>query len=281
MNNAHRKHYPAEIFGYPIENKSKVAEQVRKEYLCPFSNKERCSKQSRLLTCPMGICSTWWPNNSPIAICPKRLLQDKTIFINAANHVFGNTNNVLLFSEVKLKRIGTFDFVLVKHKPISDEIEDFCVVEFQTDSTTGTGKLVKAIEDYMHDKDITKNSYAFGMNTYNTIKLSFIQMLNKGQVFEVWNKKIIWAVQKYVYKNMVDRFGLQGMKLNKNDTNLFFIYDIDYHSNPNRYQLKVEEIKSSTIENLMKAFRGADLPEIDDFIKVLHKKLRLNLGVKI
>ena len=82
-------------------------------------------------------------------------------------------------------------------------------------------------------------------------------------------------------KNMVDRFGLQGMKLNKNDTNLFFIYDIDYHSNPNRYQLKVEEIKSSTIENLMKAFRGADLPEIDDFIKVLHKKLRLNLGVKI
>ena len=110
MNNTHRKHYPAEIFGYPVENKS----------------------------------------------------------------------NVLLFSEVKLKRIGTFDFVLVKHKPISDEIDDFCVVEFQTDSTTGTGKLVRAIEDYIQDKDITKNSYAFGMNTYNTIKLSFIQMLNKG-----------------------------------------------------------------------------------------------------
>jgi len=211
MNNTHRKHYPAEIFGYHVENKS----------------------------------------------------------------------NVLLFSEVKLKRIGTFDFVLVKHKPISDEIDDFCVVEFQTDSTTGTGKLVRAIEDYIQDKDITKNSYAFGMNTYNTIKLSFIQMLNKGQVFEVWNKKIIWAVQKYVYENMVDRFGLQGMKFNKNDANLFFIYDIDYHSNPDKYQLTVENIRSSTIENLMKAFQGADLPKIDDFIKVLHKKLRLNLGIRI
>jgi len=229
----------------------------------------------------MGVCSTWWPNNSPIAICPKRLLQDKIIFINAAKHVFGDTDNVLLFSEVKLKRIGTFDFVLVKHKPISDEIEDFCVVEFQTDSTTGTGKLVRAIEDYIQDKYITKNSYAFGMNTYNTIKLSFIQMLNKGQVFEVWNKKIIWAVQKYVYKNMVDRFGLQGMRLNKNNANLFFIYDIDYHSNPDKYQLTVEDIKSSTIENLMKAFRGTDLPKIDDFMKVLHQKLRLNLGIKI
>jgi len=281
MNNAHRKHYPAEIFGYPVENKSKDAEQIRKGHLCPFSNKAICTKQSRLLTYPMGICSTWWPNNSPIAICPKRLLQDKTIFINAANHVFGNTDNVLLFSEVKLKRIGTFDFVLVKHKPISDEIDDFCVVEFQTDSTTGTGKLVKAIEDFMQEKDITKNSYAFGMNTYNTIKLSFIQMLNKGQVFEVWNKKIIWAVQKYVYENMVDRFGLQDMRLNKNDANLFFIYDLDHHSNPDKYQLTVENIKSSTIENLMKAFRGADLPKIDDFIKVLHKKLRLNLGIRI
>jgi len=281
MNNTHKKHYPAEIFGFPVENKSKEAKQVRKRNLCPFSNKDRCSKQSRLLTYPMGVCSTWWPNNSPIAICPKRLLQDKIIFINAAKHVFGDTDNVLLFSEVKLKRIGTFDFVLVKHKPISDEIEDFCVVEFQTDSTTGTGKLVRAIEDYIQDKDITKNSYAFGMNTYNTIKLSFIQMLNKGQVFEVWNKKIIWAVQKYVYKNMVDRFGLQGMRLNKNNANLFFIYDIDYHSNPDKYQLTVEDIKSSTIENLMKAFRGTDLPQIDDFIKVLHKKLRLNLGIRI
>lgn len=281
MDNTHRKHYPAEIFGYPVENKSKESEQIRKKYLCPFSNKDTCSKQSRLLTYPMGICSTWWPNNSPIAICPKRLLQEKTIFTNVANHVFGTTDNVLLFSEVKLRRIGTFDFVLVKHKPISDEIDDFCVVEFQTDSTTGTGKLVKAIEDFMHGKDITKNSYAFGMNTYNTIKLSFIQMLNKGQVFEVWNKKIIWAVQKYVYKNMVDRFGLQGMRLNKNYANLFFIYDIDCHSNPNKYKLTVEDIKSSTIENLMKAFRGADLPKIDDFIKVLHQKLRLNLGIKI
>lgn len=71
MNNRHRKHYPAEIFGYPVENKSKEAEQVRKRHLCPFSDKDICSKQSRLLTYPMGICSTWWPNSSPIAICPE------------------------------------------------------------------------------------------------------------------------------------------------------------------------------------------------------------------
>jgi len=281
MDNTYRKHHPAEIFGFPIRNKSKEAENIRRKYICPFNNNNKCSKQSRLLTYPMGVCSTWWSNNYPIAICPKRLLQDKTIFINAANHVFGGIDNVLLFSEVRLKRIGTFDFILVKHKPISNEIEDFCVVEFQTDSTTGTGKLVKAMEDYIKGEDITKKSYAFGMNTYNTIKLAFIQMLNKGQVFEVWDKKIIWAVQRYVYKNMVDRFGLQDMKYNDEDANLFFIYDNGCNSNPNHYQLVFEEIKSSTIENLMKAFQGTDLPKIDDFVRVLHKKLRLNLGIKI
>jgi len=281
MNNTHRKHYPAEVFGFPIRNKSKEAENIRRKYICPFNNNNKCSKQSRLLTYPMGVCSTWWPNNSPIAICPRRLLQDKTIFVNAANHVFGGIDNVLLFSEVRLKGIGTFDFVLVKHKPISDEIEDFCIVEFQTDSTTGTGKLVKAIEEYIKGEDITRKPYAFGMNTYNTIKLAFVQMLNKGQVFEVWNKKIIWAVQRYVYKNMVDRFRLKGMRYNEEDANLFFIYDIDYGSNPNNYQLVLEEIKSSTKENLMRAFQGADLPKIDHFMEVLHKKLRLNLGIKI
>lgn len=119
------------------------------------------------------------------------------------------------------------------------------------------------------------------MNTYNTIKLAFIQMLKKGQVFEEWDKKIIWVVQKYVYKNMVDRFGLQDMDLDKKDANIFFIYDIDYQTYPNRYTLSIEKIKSSTIENLMKAFRGSELPQLDDFIKILHKKLKLNLGIKV
>jgi hypothetical protein len=281
MGNIHNKHYPAEIFGYPAENKSKKAMDTRKNYLCPFNGNTTCSKQSRLLDYPMGICSTWWPSNSPIAICPKRVLQDKIIFTSIAKHIFGATDNILLFQEVKLKRVGTFDFVLLKHKPLSNEIEDFCVVEFQTDSTTGTGKLVNALKDYMAGKDITNNSYAFGMNTYNTIKLAFVQMLNKGQVFEAWDKKIVWVVQKYVYKNMVDRFGLQNMELNRKDANVFFIYDIDYQTGLNRYLLSIEKTRSSTIENLMKAFRSSELPKLDDFVKILHKKLKLNLGIKV
>jgi hypothetical protein len=280
VNESHKRHYPSEIFGYTLDDKSKDAINSRKKYMCPFVGNAKCSKLSRLLNYPMGVCSTWWPNNSPLAICPKRFLQDKTIFIDVANHVFGSINNVLLFPEVKLKNIGTFDFVLVKHKPISSEIDDFCVVEFQTCSTTGTGKLVKAIDDFMNGQDIKNNSYAFGMNTYNDIKLSFIQMLNKGQVFEVWNKKIVWALQKYIYDNMINRFYLQNMQFNERDANIFFVYDIDYSSSE-LYKLYKVGMQSSTIENLMEAFRNAELPKIDDFIKVLYKKLKLNLGVSL
>ena len=279
MVSLHRKHYPAEIFGYPIENKSEEAKEYRIKYLCPFTG-EKCSKLSRLINYPMGVCSTWWPDNNPIAICPKRFLQNNTLFIKVAEHVFGSTNNILLFKEVKLKRIGTFDFVLVKHKPISDIIEDFCVVEFQTCSTTGTGKLVKAIEDYMNGQDITENSYAFGMNTYNDIKLSFIQMLNKGQVFEIWNKKIVWAVQKYLYDNMVERFSLRDMQFNGKDANIFLICNIDYICSE-KYNIVFDSIYSSTIENLMKAFKSSELPKVDDFIGILHRKMKLKLGVSI
>jgi hypothetical protein len=132
----------------------------------------------------------------------------------------------------------------------------------------------------MNGQDIKKNSYAFGMNTYNDIKLSFIQMLNKGQVFEVWNKKIVWALQKYLYDNMINRFCLQNMQFNERDANIFFVYDIDYSSSE-FYKLFRVSMQSSTIENLMEAFRNVELPKIDDFIKILYKKLKLDLGVSL
>lgn len=59
----------------------------------------------------------------------------------------------------------SLDFVLVKHQPISSKVDDFCIVEFQSDSTTGTGELVQALKDFMKEKDVLQNKYRFGMNT--------------------------------------------------------------------------------------------------------------------
>ena len=43
---------PAEVFGYPIENHSEQANQIREKHWCPFVDQE-CNKRSRLLNYPL------------------------------------------------------------------------------------------------------------------------------------------------------------------------------------------------------------------------------------
>lgn len=270
-------HYPIEIFGFPIWNRTKIAVEHRNSYMCPFLEGP-CKKQSRLLNYPMGICSVLH-SGSIIPICPHRLLQDAKVFVDVCNDYFGDTNNILVFSEVKLRNIGTFDFVLVKHKPISNKIEDFCVIEIQTDSTTGTGALVNSLKDYIDGKDITKTRYSYGMNTYNTIKLSFTQMMIKGQVFEKWKRKIYWIEPLYVFENMIKRFNLYDLEYNKNDSNVFFTYDLIKHLNI--YELKRVYSRSSSVSNILTAFSEQFTPEIDVFIKHLEDKIEKGIGVRL
>jgi len=42
-------HCPAEIFGFPVENRNAVAESMRQEYHCPFVSGV-CNKKSRLIS---------------------------------------------------------------------------------------------------------------------------------------------------------------------------------------------------------------------------------------
>jgi len=266
---------PNEIFTYPLDNESDKAKDAVNNYNCRFTGKI-CDKQSRMINYPMGVCSVNHSGKKPI-ICPNRFLEDNIVFANICQSAFGTTDNVLLFKEVRLKDVGTFDFVLVKHKPISSEIEDFCIVEFQSDSTTGTGKLVNALKDFMSGENLDDKSYSFGMNTYNTIKLSYIQMLIKGQVMESWNKKIFWVMQDFVYENMVNRFNLVDLEYNLDNNTHYHIYDLE--SKNDIYNLKLKEKKSTTISNLIKAFTHQPTPSIDSFISKLEEKIELKLGL--
>jgi hypothetical protein len=268
---------PNEIFGFPIDNKSKGALNSKKTYYCKFIN-AKCDKQSRIIKYPMGVCSVNHSNSKPI-ICPNRFLEENIVFKNISKSAFGTLDNILLFSEVKLNSVGTFDFVLVKHKPISNKVDDFCVVEFQSDSTTGTGKLVDALKDFMNNKNINNQSYAFGMNTYNTIKLSYIQMLIKGQVMESWNKNIFWVLQKFVFDNMVNRFNLEQMMYNKKHKTQYHIYDLE--KNGNLYNLNLVEKKSTTVANLITAFTHQPTPDIDSFVEKLEEKIKLKVGLLV
>ncbi|MDD5313331.1 MAG: NotI family restriction endonuclease [Dehalococcoidia bacterium] len=269
---------PAEVFGTASIDLSTAAKAQRQKYLCPYIG-SKCIKQTRLATYPMGVCSVDY-NGDFIAICPKRFLQDQRVFKDIADQHFGTRNDLIVFSEIGLKTIGTFDYVMVKHKPMSDEIEDFVVIEFQTGQTTGTGKLVQGLKDVMKGTDIAAKSYAFGLNTYDVWKRSFTQILNKGIVLEAWQRKIYWVVQEQVVRYLFNRYHLNDLSTDPDNATVFLMYDLVCANNA--LALVNRGLCSASVDHLFNAFRlNPSIPKRKEFEVILNKKLRARLGFEL
>lgn len=275
--------YPAEVFGYPVSNRSAEAEDIRRRHWCPFIDR-RCGKQSRLLEYPFGVCSVQH-HGEVCAICPCRseergaLRNTPIVLERIARHYFGDVNNVVAFSEVGLPHIGTIDYVLVQHPPMQPEVIDFVTVEFQTGSTTGTGAIVQALRDFVDGQDVQGQIYRFGMNTYDTIKRSVTQLLNKGIVYEAWGVKCYWVIEEYIHANLVKRYGLRSDGYTPESASRFALQTLE--PSDDRLTLTQRRYVSITVEEMYKAMRNnPDLPNKDQFVQVLNAKLRARLGVK-
>jgi len=263
--------YPSEIFGYHHSNRSPEATQIRNKGWCPFVN-QRCSKGSRLITDrPFGVC-TAHVNGNEFALCPRRFLDGHVVFKDIAKHKFNTTNDILIFPEIEIKGIGNLDYVMVKHKPLSAEIEDFAAVEFQTAQTTQTGKLVQGFLDYLAGKSVAQKSYNFGINSYDIWKRTFTQILTKGVVMEHWGKKIYWVVQEPVYRYFEARYHLQNLTLDEDHSTIFSLYDLK----PGRERFKLVSTRkiSASMDILFDAFRNnPDIPSLDEFLNNLKEKI--------
>lgn len=271
--------YPSEIFGYYWKDASKEATRARKDHFCPFVD-NICYKKSRLISYPFGVC-TAHVDNEDIALCPRRFLDSGTVFRDLAKTHFGTTNNILVFSEVGLKGIGNFDFVMVKHKPLSNEVEDFAVIEFQTGQTTGTGRLVDGFTDFMKNRTFSGSStYNFGINYYDIWKRTFTQVLNKGIILEKWNRKIFWVVQKPVFDYFLTKYRLGSLGYNKNHSTVFALYDLKTAGS--NLTLKRTSIVSSTVDSLFNAFRkNDDIPPVSEFIARLQSKINSDISLAL
>lgn len=271
--------YPSEIFGFYLRNISLDANDSRKKFWCPFHGSQ-CYKQSRLLDTPFGVC-TDHVEGQEIALCPRRFLEKNKVFQTIAISQFGTSENVLVFSEVGLPGIGNFDFVMVKHKPLSAQIDDFVAVEFQTGQTTSTGQLVKGFKDFMSDRRISEGtSYHFGINMYDIWKRTFTQILNKGIIMEKWGKKIFWVVQYPVFNYFRQKFRLSEMGYNKSDCSVFSLYDLKARGN--RLELIATRMFSSTVDALFDAFRrNDDIPPVEKFIERLESKLSGDMKIAL
>lgn len=272
---AHLKnlHYPAEIFGFPPSNASKTALRVRKDYACPFIG-QKCTKQSRLLSYPLGICSAWHLG-TPRIICPNRFYFLNKVLLKEISKLFLNKETIEVVPEVRLEGFGNVDWVGL-YRDANDRIADFCGVEVASDSTTQTGELVRAMEDFIKKGKIQER-YTYGMNTYNTIKLSFTQVMFKGQVFEKWGKRYIWLLQDALLDNIVERFNLVLSEGYKDNQIIFYSVRMNLNKQ-NLFEISLKKIYSTRIEDLVKVFKQTEMLPMDEFIQAIRRRLSTNVA---
>ncbi len=273
----------AEVFGFPIGNLSKEAQAVRARRWCPFLDRP-CDKKSRLIDFAFGVCSVEC-NGEIHTICPRRFQEQGAIngvpkvLENIALHYFGDFANTIAFSEVRLPNVGSIDFVLVRHKPMKPQVEDFVAIEIQSDSTSNTGQLVQGFRDFFQGLDLQTRTYAFGMNTYDTIKRAVTQLMNKGIVYEAWNTKCYWVLQEYIYENLVHRYGVQESAYDPAHASRLALYDlvpVGQH-----LTLTLRRYISITVDQIYQAMRhNPNLPDKDKFVNRLNARLRAKLSLR-
>lgn len=274
---------PAEIFGYPIGSRSEQAQKDRARYWCPFLNR-RCSKTSRLIDFPFGVCSI--EHNGQVKIvCPLRFEEQgkiegiSKVLENIALHYFGDLSNIIVFSEVRLPNVGSIDYVLVRHKPMKPQVEEFLPVELQSDSTTGTGELVRSIQEFFDELDVREKTYRFGMNTYDSIKRAITQLMNKGIVYETWTTRCYWVIQEYIYENLIKRYRFKEEGFSPEHSSRFALYDLD--PGEGRFSLISTRFISTTVDEVYQAMRNnPGIPNKDRFVQHLNTKLQLKLSVQ-
>jgi hypothetical protein len=182
-----------------------------------------------------------------------------------------NANNVQLVDEIKIPSFGDVDWVayIIKH----NSIQDLCGIELVAGSTTQTGEVVKAVRDFQAGR--LSRSYKYGLNTYDTSKRSFTQILNKGQVFENWKKLYIWLIQDFVLQDILERFKInltEGLK--KDNFIVFQTVRMSYDDSYDIFRMEKGKLFSASVADLRKAYERQSFPPIEEFIESISRKVR-------
>jgi len=267
-----------EVFGHPVDVQSRQAKADRAARRCRYIAAQ-CAKRSRLIPYPMGVCAVSYQGDN-IALCPKRFLESETVFRDTSATAFGTMDNLIRFEQVKLGQIGSFDFVIVKHKPLKPEIEDFIAVEFQTGQTTGTGKLVESLKDFMAGQDTRNRSYNFGMNFYDIWKREFTQILFKGLAMERWGTKIFWIMQTPIFNFLHEKYHLKSLKRGDSERTVFALYDLKRDGSS--FHLALNEYWSGTMDGIFHDLQhGQPVPSKTEFLKKLQTRVAAEMRLRL
>jgi hypothetical protein len=264
----------AEVFGFPLENKSGKAERYQSQKLCPYNNKvPNCTKDKA--NNPLGVCSILH-NGSPVITCPNRFREDWIIIEKAAEFAFGAKTKWTSLSEIKLvdkngQSAGNIDFVLVAYDD-NGALIDFASLEVQ--GVYISGNLRNPFEAYV--KNPAKDF--FWPTGYNYPKPDYLsssrkrlipQMLYKGGIFKSWDKKQAVALQKSFYETLPS---LPKTTKGKADI-AWFLYDLKLNNDAVQYELVLEDVIFTEFEAALQKVTTPEPGDISRFVNTLQAKL--------
>ena len=297
--------YASEIFGYPPTNKTKTATKTREKVKCPFYSGfpdgecDPINKKSNLtddggdllLDHQSGACSVihmhrGLTNTNQVIICPYRFFEKdssgKSIVLRYIKKKFFHDKDLFFVPEIGLGTYGRADGILCqisKKKENEFDVNDYCHIELQSDSTTATRELILCVKDFFDGKDVTKKNYAYGLNSKSSIKSSSLQMIDKGYLFKHFNKKSIWVMQDSLFHVLCSVYNVEMTDITYSDPvddeNLVFvIVNLEYNKKEDRSELKILGCFSTSPDLLQKAISNKTPIEESIIIGSVMAKIR-------
>lgn len=202
-----------ELFGVNTNDSTSDWDNIVSKQNCPFTNKKCYKVRKSEPDISIGTCTVrYGSENTPIIICPNRLLQKRKVFMDCLHllqlHQPGNDIHVV--PEISVPG-GSIDYIVASIK--NRKVVDFVGIEFQTLDTTGTvwpqrQKFLKDKGFEVAEPDLTRS---YGMNWKMTAKTILIQLHHKVDTFEHLNKHLVLIIQDGFFDYMKSEFSFEGV----------------------------------------------------------------------
>lgn len=267
----------AEVFGFPILDKSSEAKHGVSNRLCPFNNiQPNCTKDK--IANPLGVCSVY-VKSDPVMVCPVRFNQNWLITTEAAKFFFPKSREWTSFREVPLKEgngksAGNIDFVVVKYDKVGN-IVDYGAVEVQ--SVYITGNIRDPFELLIEDpKEYSKTDWSKALKypkpdfLSSTRKRLAPQLLFKGSILSQWKRKIAVAIDEALFSTLPNMKTVSIGKANL----LWMVYKLKRDSKSGQFKLALSKLHPTMFAEAMECITVPEIGPEAPFIADLSRRLR-------
>lgn len=266
----------SEVFGFPINNMTPMAQRYRKHRLCPFGNRvPNCTKDKA--NAPLGVCSIY-DHDQPVITCPIRFREQWIIAEDAAAFFFPPATAWTSLTEIRLKdkegkSAGNIDVVLVSYNG-RGKVRDFGALEVQ--AVYITGNVRHPFEHYMENPQARQGMDWSNRPHYpnpdylsSSRKRLAPQLIFKGGIFKKWGKKTAVALNRGFFDTLPH---LEEAAPGEADM-AWFIYDLVKDESQNTYRLqKCQSVFTKFDESLAK-ITVSQPGDVGGFIEQLQVKV--------